>query len=75
MEIPLWRAIDFLKENPKYGIIEDYDGTAYTKEELEHVKNFGSNISLESDFDSAPAGEIPESSYRELFGTLGDNTE
>jgi hypothetical protein len=74
-DIPVNRAIDFLEENPEYGIIESEDGTPLTKEELEHVKSFGPDVRIGSDYTDAPIGEVPEDSYRELFGTLGDNTE
>lgn len=75
VDIPLRRAIDFLEENPNFGIIEDENGKPLTLEELKHVKNFGPDVRIGSDYTDAPEGEVPEDSYRELFGTLGDNTE
>ena len=74
IDIPVDRAIDFLKEN-KYNIIEDEDGETYTQEELENVKSFGSKDRTEFDKSVDPKGTIPEDSYRKLFGTLGDNSE
>jgi len=68
------RALDFLKEN-KDAIIEDSDGNNYTEEELENVKSFGSKSRVELDIATDPRGTVPESSYRELFSTLGDNTK
>lgn len=80
VDIPVGRAIQFLKEN-KDGIIEDYSGVAYTLEELEDVKSFGSKPRIEPDntvtsfgsFFEDTSGELSESS--DGSGRETDNTE
>ena len=74
VDIDVKRALDFLNE-VRHGIITDNNDEEYTQEELENVKSFGSKSRIEHDNTVSPVGEIPEDSYRELFGTLGHNTE
>jgi hypothetical protein len=66
IDIPLGRAIQFLKEN-KQGIIEDYSGTAYTLEELEDVKSFGSKPRIEPSNRPASLGALFENPDSKLF--------
>ena len=75
VDIPLERAIRFLEENPKFGIIEDLEGTAFTIEELKDVKSFGSDVRIGQDIEPATREEIFESSDTELFETTRDRTE
>lgn len=74
VDIPVERALDWLRDN-KMGLIEDFDEINYNKEELENVRDFGSKDRTELDIAVDPAGEVPEDTYRELFGTLGRHTE
>lgn len=73
-EIDINRALDFLADNAA-GIIKDYNDVKYTKEELENVRDFGSKDRTQLDIVIDSPGEVPKDSYRELFGTLGNNTE
>lgn len=73
-DIDLERAINFLKENPKYGVIEE-DGVGKTLEELQDAKNIGSSTGLEPDNTSARGESLSEGSNPELFGAFTDNTE
>jgi len=75
MDIPLKRAIDFLKENPKFGIVEDYSGISYTLEELENAKNFEPEFKPELDNTVTGGEPLFEDTYRELLGTLADNSK
>ena len=74
IDIPVKRAIDFLKESI-YHTIEDSDGVTYNLEELENVKSFGSKDRTQLDITIDPIGEVSKDSYRKLFGTLGNNSE
>jgi len=74
IEIGLERAIDFLKETKK-GIIEDDDGLQYTLEELKDVKNIRSLPGIGASNLVTSREPVLEDSYRELFESIGDNTE
>lgn len=73
-DIPLARAIDFLKETPR-GIIKDYDGITYTQEELENVKSVRPEPRDKRDSYFASGDSVPESSDRELSLPSWHNTE
>ena len=74
-DIPVERAIDFLKENPDYGVVEDDNGSELSLEELEHVKSFGSiaRAGLDSRFTSD--GPVSESTDFTVSESIGDNSE
>lgn len=73
-DIPLERAIDFLKENPKTGVI--VLGTKeLTLEELQNVKDFRSEDRSRPDNEPSSGREVSEDSDRELFESFIDNTE
>lgn len=74
-DIPLERAIDFLKENKKYGIVLDSTGTELKLEELEDVKDFGSNPGSEPNSEPSRGREISEDTYSELLEIIRDKTE
>lgn len=74
VDIPVERAIDFLKENT-HNFITNEDGLKYNLEELKNVKSFGSKDRVKFDNTLDPIGAVHEDSYRKLFGTLGYNTE
>jgi len=72
-EIPLERAIDFLKETPHGLIIKGEK--EYTLEELKDVKNIRSLPGIrESDLVTSGT-EVHEDPYRELFESVGSDTE
>jgi len=72
-EITLGRAIDFLVET-KNGIISD-GKKEYTIEELKNVKSIRSLPGIESSDFVASREPIPEDSYRELFESVGGDSE
>jgi len=74
-DIPLQRAIDFLKENKKYGVVLDSVGNELKLEELKDAKDFGSNDSIESDNTDERGRTLSESSYREILGIIEDKAK
>jgi FtsZ-binding cell division protein ZapB len=65
------RAIDFLKEHPRTGVVH----VEMSLEELKHAKSIRSPNRTESDNSLDQRREVSEDSYRKLLGSLGDNTE
>ena len=74
-DIPLERAVDFLKENPDTGVICDSKDNEITLEELTNVESIGSESGTGQDNEFAGGRKISESSYSELFETVGYNSE
>lgn len=73
-DIPLERAIDFLKENPKNGVI--VQGKREIKlEELDNAQNFRSEDKPRLDNPVTGGGEISEDSDRELFESFVSDSE
>jgi hypothetical protein len=66
-DIPIERAIRFLKENPKFGVIIDNNLNEVSLEELENAKDFRPEIRIGSDNNSTAGREVSESSDRELI--------
>ena len=74
VDIPLERAIDFLKET-QYGVVFDENNNEVTLEELENAKDFGRKDRAGSYNTDASDEQISESSDRELFRTFTDKTK
>jgi len=68
------RAYIFLED--EFALVKDEDGNCYyTQEELEDAKSLGSIPSTGTDHSVTSGGPVSEGTHRELFGSLGDNTE
>lgn len=74
-ELDVQGAIDFLKDNPKHGVITDTSNNEISLEELKNAKNFGSSDRTGPDNPDVSVAEVSEDSYRELFELAGDNSE
>ncbi len=71
-DIPVDRALDFLEENPEYGVIARAN-KEFTKEELLNVKDLGPELGDGPYYSVGTGKKISESTYRELFETTGYN--
>lgn len=73
-DIPLERAIDFLKENPKRGVIVQ-GRRELQLEELQNAQNFRSEDKPRFDNPITGGGEVSEDSNRELFESFISDPE